>query len=88
MKKSEVNELTLLQEKLKSVDKVAVDVQADGNCLFASLSHQLHRLDVPVVRSEIVKYLTDHKEEFNEDFRLDVLRDEDSYRNRMSVDGI
>ena len=68
------NELSTLQEKLVSPNKVAVDVPADGNRLFASLAYQLHLSDsdIPTVRSEIVQYIKDNSEDFNKNFRLDI----------------
>ena len=78
-----------LRQKLAADDKVAVDVPADGNCLFASLAHQLQRSDVPNVRSEIVQYIAQHREEFNEACRLDIACEESNsfrYLHRMSAD--
>jgi len=47
------HKLSTLREKLVPLNKVDVDVPADGNCLpvFASLAHQLHLSDsdIPTV---------------------------------------
>lgn len=75
-------------------EREIVEMEADGNCLFRSLSHQLHRdfgQRHDTIRHEICNFLEENKEEFRifllmDDEEEDV-RDFDSYVSEMRKDG-
>jgi hypothetical protein len=75
-------------------EREIIEMEADGNCLFRSISHQLYRdfgQRHDLVRQEICKYLEDNKEDFSIFLLLheeeeDVM-DFESYVNEMRKDG-
>ena len=86
-------ELRQMIEEGSNGNREIVEMEADGNCLFRSISHQLHNdfgENHDAVRNEICNYLEENKEDFKiflllDDEEEDVMEFED-YVSEMRED--